>query len=138
MSSEAPQTCRYYTAEQVALLIDPSGQIVKARSIRTDTEKGLITASRFAGKLLYAQTDVEVYLQRVRECHAPTSVPALSAPESADEIPYLSSAGPKAGAIVRDRLGPEIRLLLNPSSKTGSRNAGGSDVSAQVLPLKSE
>ena len=122
---------RYYTAEQVALLIDPTGQIVKARSIRTDTEKGLITPSRFAGKKFYAQPDVEIYLQRVRECHAPTLVPTSFAPEREGEIQSSSSAGPKAGAIVKDRLGPEIRKLLKPSSRIGSRSAGASGGSVQ-------
>ena len=83
----------YYTEAQVALLLDPSGKHIKARSIRSEREGGRLVGSRIAGKWLYRQSDVLAFLERARRCPPQPRTPRHPPPPSrwtAPPLPYPS------------------------------------------------
>jgi hypothetical protein len=129
----------YYTEAQVALLLDPSGKHVKARSIRSEREGGRLVGSRIAGKWLYRQSDLLAFLERARTCPAPTSDPASSsAAKPMDGAPSTISVGPSSAAPGGRVRIPTIQRRQSGSSRTGSTRSGGRDAEATVIPLRSE
>lgn len=57
----------YFTDGQVAKMLDPSGKIIKPRSIRSEREAGRLIGTRVAGKWLYRESDVLAFLEAARE-----------------------------------------------------------------------
>jgi hypothetical protein len=64
----------YYTDIEVATILDPKGNRIRARSIRSEREAGRLTGTRVAGKWLYRKSDVLAFLEAAR-CPDQTSVP---------------------------------------------------------------
>src|SRR5579885_3443183 len=88
----------YFDDTQVAKLLDPTGQRIKARSIRSERESGRLVGTKIAGKWLYRQSDVVNFLEAAR-CQEPTQDRGLSLSARPDGPNRGStSPGPRAGA----------------------------------------
>src|SRR4249920_3244256 len=88
----------YYSDAEVAALLDPSGKRIKARSIRSEQERGRLVGSKIAGKWMYRKSDVENFLEAARRCPAP--IPAHTSSFEGAPVPSRSSlsSGPKGAA----------------------------------------
>ena len=65
---------RLYTFAAAAKRLDPTGQAITARSLRTEHDKGRLRARRIAGKLLVTDSDLDRLLEESAECHGPESL----------------------------------------------------------------
>src|SRR5688500_13445152 len=52
------EIARLYSDAEVARLLDPTGQRLKARSIRSEREAGRLIGTKVAGKWLYSHADI--------------------------------------------------------------------------------
>jgi hypothetical protein len=69
---------RLYSDAEVARLLDPTCNRIKARSIRSEREAARLVGTRVAGKWMYRKSDVVNFLQQARICQEPTVVPDSS------------------------------------------------------------
>lgn len=81
----------YLTDGQIALLLDPGGEVIDAGSIRRERERGRLVGTRIGGKWLYKKSDVVNYLESVRSC------PASPAHPSSSPTPDLVATPPRSG-----------------------------------------
>jgi hypothetical protein len=130
----------YYSDGEVARLLDPSGQRIKARSIRSERDAGRLVGTRVAGKWMYRKTDVLNFLEAARKCHEQTA-DQNSSPSARRDGPSpgstsggLSEAKPKS---TEQAFLPPILTRRRPTSEPGSASAPERKETAQVIPIKS-
>lgn len=127
----------FYTDVQAARLIDPSGTLISARSIRSEREKGRLIGTMIAGKWVYAHSDIQNFLNSARKCPAQTSVPS-SCPDvtPAPEQPFTSRAGRKTGKIEDTASVLAALKKRKPDSRRGSNPGTQKDGPAPVIPIR--
>jgi hypothetical protein len=133
----------YYSASELAKLLDPSGERITARSITTEREKGRLVGSQVAGKWLYRKSDVLTFLEHARQCPAKPNHPN-SHPSNNPAAPQY---GPSSTGTVpldagqRGYLSPELTKSVAPPrpSSSGKKTARRKPArfKAQVIPLPS-
>jgi hypothetical protein len=130
----------YYSDQEVALLLDPSGKRIKARSIRSERDAGRLVGTRVAGKWMYRKSDVVNFLETARRCPNPKADPTSSSCGKRDGS-RGSSTSPTEKAAAADGL---QRVFLPPTltrrmrgSASGSGTAPEPKGPAQVIPIKS-
>jgi hypothetical protein len=130
----------FYTADQVARWIDPTGDVITVRSIRTEQDQGRLVGTRIAGKWLYSEADVQAWLQSVRaepKCQDQTSGQNSSPSVAPEPAKRSSSRGGRKKASGESTASVLADLKkLGKSSRRGSSAGLKSGVPAQVIPLR--
>ena len=102
----------HYSDTEVARMIDPSGRLVRPRSIRSEREAGRLQGTKIAGKWLYRRSDVALFLERARPCPAvppvPASVPTAS-PVTEPDLPHRVDRGRPHQEAIHRGIGPRPR-----------------------------
>jgi hypothetical protein len=132
-----------YSDIQVAKMLDPSGDRIKPRSIRSEREAGRLVGTKIAGKWLYRASDISAFLSAAREiaqCHA--QIPVPGSPSSAKKDGHAHDGifvGPRpAKNLSGQRLSmPPILGELANSSKSGCTKDGEPREPAPVIPIRS-
>jgi hypothetical protein len=134
----------YYSASELAKLLDPSGERITARSITTEREKGRLVGSQVAGKWLYRKSDVLTFLEHARQCPAPQQH-QNSRPSSNQAAPPSGPSSTETAVALdagqRGYLSPELTKSVAPPrpSSNGKKTARVKPArfKAQVIPLPS-
>ena len=130
----------YYSDHEVAQLLDPSGNRIKARSIRSEREAGRLVGARVAGKWMYRKSDVVNFLESARKCRNNKADPTSSSCVNTDgsRAPSTSPSERVGAASGPPRVFlPPILTKRRRASGNGSGNVPEHKGPAQVIPIKS-
>lgn len=136
-----PEIEPYYSDAEVARLLDPSGQRIKPRSIRSERASGRLVGTRVAGKWMFRKSDVLAFLDGARKCQEPTADPASSPSVKQDGAePFSTFSGPKpAAASGTERVFlPPILTRRRTISEDGKPRAPERAEAARVIPIRSD
>ena len=134
--SAATLELRIYSPAEVAKILDPSGERITPRSVRTEIQTGRLKAFKFAGKLCVRHDDLmrrlggDEWQSETRDRNSSSSSP----PDTRNHT--ISSGGTKVDGSASVRRARAISDKLKQHSENSSPRAPESPM-APVIPMRS-